>query len=115
MSIAYYNSETLGHIRHLAKECPEMMRGYQALTQSVFENGVIPAKYKELMALTAATIMQCPYCIDVHLESAQKAGASKQEIAEAAFVATAMRAGATMAHGAMAMQLFEGKSEQGRE
>jgi hypothetical protein len=34
-------------------------------------------------------------------------GASRQEVAEAAFIAAALRAGAAVTHGALALKLFD--------
>ncbi|MBE3555843.1 MAG: carboxymuconolactone decarboxylase family protein [Firmicutes bacterium] len=81
------------------------MEKFQAFDQAVFAEGAIPVKYKQLMAITAAHITQCPFCIDAHTRAAQKAGASDAEIAEAVFVAMAMRAGGSMSHGAIAMRI----------
>ena len=40
--------------------------------------GAIPAKYRELMALSVALTTQCPYCIEVHVKAARIAGASRE-------------------------------------
>jgi AhpD family alkylhydroperoxidase len=70
------------------------------------EDGSIPRKYRELIALGVALTTQCAYCIDVHTRHAREHGATKEELAEAAFVAAAVRAGATLAHSLMALRLF---------
>jgi AhpD family alkylhydroperoxidase len=41
---------------------------------------------------------QCPYCLEIHKNNAKKAGASDEEIAEAAFITAALRAGAAVTH-----------------
>ena len=61
------------------------------------------------MALTT----QCSYCIDVHTRHAREHGVSKEELAEAAFIAAAVRAGATLAHSLMALRLFDESAEPG--
>ena len=71
------------------------------------EDGVIPRKYRELIALGVALTTQCAYCIDTHTRHARANGASKQEIAEVAFVAAAVRAGGTLAHSLMALRIFD--------
>ena len=55
-------------------------------------DGAILLKYRELIALGVAFTTQCAYCIDTHTRRAREAGATKQEVAEAAFVAAAVRA-----------------------
>ena len=69
--------------------------------------GAIPRRYRELIALGVAFTTQCAYCIDTHTRQARDAGASREEIAEAAFVAAAVRAGGTLAHALLALRLYE--------
>ena len=71
------------------------------------EDGSIPRKYRELIALGVALTTQCAYCIDTHTRHAREHGATKEELAEAAFVAAAVRAGGTLAHALMALRLFD--------
>lgn len=78
---------------------PEAMAGFSKLSQAALADGVIPKKYKELMAIAVALTTQCPYCIEIHRKAAIAAGASEAELAETIFVATAMRAGAALTHG----------------
>ncbi|WP_413708434.1 carboxymuconolactone decarboxylase family protein [Ralstonia sp. Ralssp110] len=56
---------------------------------------------------TVALTTQCSYCLDVHTKAAKKAGATAEELAELISIAAAVRAGATMGHGLMAIRLFE--------
>lgn len=64
---------------------------------------LLPAKTKELIAVAVAHVTQCPYCIRHHTAGAQARGASEQEIMEAIWVAAEMRAGAAVAHSALAI------------
>jgi alkylhydroperoxidase/carboxymuconolactone decarboxylase family protein YurZ len=41
---------------------------------------------------------RCPYCIEGHAKVAIKAGATKEELAEAIQIAMALNAGAVIAH-----------------
>lgn len=70
-------------------------------------DGAIPRKYRELIALGVAFTTQCAYCIDTHTRQARENGATNEEIAEAAFVAAAVRAGGTLAHALLALRLYE--------
>ena len=74
---------------------------------------IIPRKYRELIALGVAFTTQCAYCIDAHTKHARANGASKQEIAEAAFVAAAVKAGGTLAHSLMALRIFDEEEKAG--
>ena len=71
------------------------------------EDGAIPPKYRELIAIAVSCTTQCPYCLDVHTRGAKRAGATKEEVAEAALLAAALRAGAATTHGLLALKLFE--------
>jgi len=53
--------------------------------------GAIPPNTGELIALGVAFTTQCAYCIDTHTRRRAKPAPPKQEIAEAAFVAAAVR------------------------
>ncbi|MGJ4892549.1 carboxymuconolactone decarboxylase family protein [Bradyrhizobium sp. HKCCYLRH3099] len=71
-------------------------------------DGAIPAKYRELISLAVALTTQCAYCLDVHTAAAVKAGATREELAETAMIAAAVRAGGTLAHALLALRLFDG-------
>lgn len=71
------------------------------------EDGVVPARYRELISLAVALTTQCAYCIDVHAKAAVKAGATRAEFAETAMIAAAVRAGGTLAHGLLGLRLFD--------
>lgn len=77
------------------------------------EDGAIPRKYRELIALGVALTTQCSYCIDVHTRQARALGVAKEELAEAAFIAAAVRAGGVLAHSLMALRLFEAEEKSG--
>ena len=86
---------------------PELMKAFMDFDGKVFSEGTLNVKTKELIALACAHVTQCPYCIDGHTKRAKKAGATGEEIAEAIFVAAAMRAGAAVAHSCLAMGALE--------
>lgn len=70
-------------------------------------DGLIPPKVREFISFAVALTTQCSYCLDVHTKAAKKAGATAEELAELISIAAAVRAGATMGHGLMALRLFE--------
>lgn len=57
------------------------------------------------MAVALST--QCAYCIELHTRQAAAAGATPEEIAEVSFITAALKAGAAVGHGLLAMRLFE--------
>ena len=83
----------------MAERGPKAMAAFRAWDKVALEEGAIPKKYKELMAIGVALTTQCPYCIDIHRQEALKAGASEQELIEVVHVAAALRAGGAITHG----------------
>ena len=88
---------------------PDILAAFNAFDGAVFakEGREIPLKYRELMAIAVALTTQCVYCIDFHTGAATRAGATEAEIAETAWVAAALRAGAAYTHGRLAFKLNE--------
>lgn len=82
---------------------PATAVAFKAFGESVFADGALPAKTKELIAVAVAHVTQCPYCIRGHTERALGKGASQQEVMEAIWVAAEMRAGAAYAHSNLAL------------
>jgi AhpD family alkylhydroperoxidase len=104
----YHDSDDLKLLPELKKLAPDEFKGFVALDAIVGkEDGAIPRKYRELIALAVACTTQCPYCLDVHTRNAKRAGATREEVAEVAFLAAALRAGAAVTHGALALKLFD--------
>lgn len=93
-------------------ETPDILAAFSAFDEAVFarEGREIPLKYRELIALAVGITTQCAYCIDAHAQNAVKSGATETELAEAAWVATAIRAGGGYAHGRLAFKLATGES-----
>jgi AhpD family alkylhydroperoxidase len=67
----------------------------------------LPTKTKQLIAVAAAHVTQCPYCIRGHTKAALRHGATAEEIMEAIWVAAEMRAGGAYAHSALALDTIE--------
>ncbi|HTJ25378.1 MAG TPA: carboxymuconolactone decarboxylase family protein [Candidatus Limnocylindria bacterium] len=108
--MSYTEHADLGGLRDLKQLAPTEFDGFVALDKIVGRtDGAIPQKYRELIALGVALTTQCPYCLDVHTANAKKAGATREEVAETAFIAAALRAGAAVTHGTLALKLFEGE------
>lgn len=82
---------------------PKPAEAFKAFSHSVFADGAIPAKTKQLIAVAVAHVTQCPYCIRGHTTAALQHGVTGEEIMEAVWVAAEMRAGAAYAHSALAL------------
>jgi AhpD family alkylhydroperoxidase len=107
MSDHYHDPKDLGLIKEMRKLAPAEFDAWLGLNNIVGrEDGAVPQKYRELIAIAVAVTTQCPYCIEVHVKAAKAAGASKEELVETAFIASALRAGGAATHGAMALKFF---------
>jgi len=70
----------------LEKEAPDLFNGFNGLMKSYYQHGALDRKYKELMAVTAAIATRCVPCLANHANNAMAAGATRQEIIEAACI-----------------------------
>jgi AhpD family alkylhydroperoxidase len=104
----YHDENDLKLLKILKQSAPEDFRAWaslDAITQR--EDGQIPRKYRELIAVAVAHTTQCVYCIEVHTRNAKKAGATREEVAEAVLVAAALRSSGAAAHGTLAMKFYD--------
>lgn len=112
MSDHYHDKSNLKLLKEMAKLSPQEFGAWLELDKVVGrEDGKIPRKYRELIALGVALTTQCVYCIEVHSKGAKKAGASREEVSEAVFIAAALRAGAAATHGTIALKMYDGGGE----
>ncbi|MFJ6131595.1 carboxymuconolactone decarboxylase family protein [Janibacter terrae] len=104
----YHDHDDLSYLAQLKESAPNEFAAWVTLDSQVGrKDGAIPHKQRELIAVACAHITQCVYCLDVHVKAAVDAGASREEIAEAALIAAALRAGGAGAHAALTMKLYE--------
>src|SRR5919198_4499997 len=81
---------------------PRIEAAFQEFSRTVFADGALPPKIKQLIAVAVAHVTQCPYCIRGHTKAALRHGATQSELMEAIWVAAEMRAGGAYAHAALA-------------
>ena len=94
-------------MKSLSKNNPEAMRSFRKFMNLVEKGGYLDAKTKELIALGTSITARCKYCIALHVGSALKAGASKEEILETATVAILMGGGPALTHVAEVVKALE--------
>jgi AhpD family alkylhydroperoxidase len=98
-----YPQPTRDIAEHRKRLAPKPAEVFKAFSQSVFAEGAIPAKTKQLIAVAVAHVTQCSYCIRGHTKAAMQHGTTPEELMEAIWVAAEMRAGAAYAHSALAL------------
>jgi AhpD family alkylhydroperoxidase len=92
--------------RQLRHAVPEVYRGFGELQRAAFADGVLDTKTKELIALAIAVVEGCDGCIASHAQAAARAGASRQEAAEAIGVTFLMHGGPATIYGPRAYDAF---------
>ena len=108
MSEYFYALDARKHYKDLMEAQKDMFQAFINFNNEIFEKkSALPRKVKELIAVAVAHTTQCPYCIEGHVRAAKKAGATDQEIAEAIFVAAALRAGGAFAHSTISMAVLK--------
>ena len=118
MEHAMYPESTRELYRQRQELAPEILAAFRAFGEKVFADGALPSKTKELIAVAVAHVTQCPYCIRGHTEAAMRKGATQQEVMEAIWVASEMRAGAAYAHSNIALDTMNrvaAKQEESRK
>ena len=108
MADHYHDPSDAKLLREMRTLAPADFEGWLGLNNIVKrEDGAIPRKYRELIAIAVSCTTQCRYCLDAHTKAAKAAGATRAEVAEAALLAAALRAGAAAMHGTLALKLFD--------
>ncbi|MGB2633489.1 MAG: carboxymuconolactone decarboxylase family protein [Candidatus Acidiferrum sp.] len=102
-----YQAELTKAIPNFAKLSPDSLKGYQTLSAAGAKNSLLGEKVRQLISIAVAVTTHCDGCITLHTDAALKAGASKEEIAEALGVAMAMNAGAALIYSLRAMDSVE--------
>lgn len=98
-----YRADLTKAIPEFAKLSPDSLKGYQVLSNANGKSSLLGEKVRQLISLAVAVTTRCDGCITFHTDAALKAGATKQEIAEALGVAMAMNAGAALIYSLRAL------------
>src|ERR1700674_5435306 len=91
-----YRQRLMARVGEIAKISPNTIKGYQTLSDSGRKTSLLGPKIRELISLAVAVTVRCDGCITVHTEAAARYGATREKIAEALAVATAVNAGAAL-------------------
>jgi AhpD family alkylhydroperoxidase len=93
-----FDMKNLSRLKTLDQNAPDAMKAFWTFDTAVFADGALTGQQKQLIAVAVALTTQCPYCIELHTKAARDAGASDAQLAEAAIVAAAIRAGGAITH-----------------
>ena len=104
-----YKTELLKTIPEFAKLTPDSLKGYTVLSDANKAHSLLGEKVRQLISVAVAVTTRCDGCITFHTEAALKAGASREEIAEALGVAMAMNAGAALIYSLRALDAVDAR------
>lgn len=90
-----------------AELAPNQIETWRKFSRTVFKEGALDAKTKQLIAIAVGHVTQCPYCIRAHVPQALKLGATPEEIMEAIWVAAAGRASGGYTHAGIAVDQMD--------
>ena len=93
--------------RDLREAIPDVYAGYAQLHRGAMEDGALPARIKELIALAIAVTRECDGCVASHARAAARRGASAQAVAEALGVTILMTGGPGTVWGPRAYAAFK--------
>ncbi|HKL11370.1 MAG TPA: carboxymuconolactone decarboxylase family protein [Clostridia bacterium] len=74
------------------------VEGFMNLLGTTYEEGILSTKTKELISIGIACYNRCLYCIVFHCYKSLEAGATREEILQAAMTSVAFGGGPSMAY-----------------
>ncbi len=87
--------QSQGKMKEMA---PDLVRGMGGLFQIAMKAGALSVREKELIALGIGLAERCIPCINLHVKKSLEAGATREQILEAAGVTLMMRGGPAFTH-----------------
>ena len=105
-----YKAQLTKIIPSFAKLTPDSLKGYQVLSDANKVKSKLGEKTRQLISIAVAVTTRCDGCITFHTDLALKAGATREEIAEALGVAMAMNAGAAFVYSLRALDAADAHS-----
>jgi AhpD family alkylhydroperoxidase len=91
----FYYDNVAAAMRPVRVEMPDLVKGFAALHQAALRPGALTVMEKELIALAIGLSVRCENCIYSHVKAALTAGASREQVLEAAGMAVMMQGGPT--------------------
>ncbi|MDE3064600.1 MAG: carboxymuconolactone decarboxylase family protein [Acidobacteriota bacterium] len=86
---------------------PKVWRGYAEMSAAAMAPGELSGAVKELLAVVVAVTRECDGCVVAHTRGAARAGATRQQVAEALGVAISMNGGPGTVWGPRALRAYD--------
>jgi AhpD family alkylhydroperoxidase len=95
------SEDAMEAMERLGEEIPGVMDAFTGMHSAVLIEGALGVKEKRLIMVGAAVAIRCEPCIRVHVKGALEAGASRDEVLEAAACGILMGGGPSAAYAAL--------------
>jgi AhpD family alkylhydroperoxidase len=102
-----YHKQLEERLVQLGRELPGPMSGFVRLHKKSVEDGALPARIKEMMAIAVSIAIGCDGCIAYHVHDAIGAGATRAELLETIGVGVMMGGGPGSIYAAHALDAIE--------
>ena len=100
-------TEIKTQLRSLNGAIPTTGKAFAELGKTVKGDGALDHKSKEFIALGIAVAIRCEPCIMFHIDALIRAGASREELAEALAMAVQMGGGPSLMYSGKALDCFD--------
>ncbi len=107
MSEYMLKSDIRADIAHLKEVNPDLYDAWMDYHNSVFKDGALSKKEKELIAVAGAHITRCSYCIRSRVTISKKLGSSDEQITEAIYVGMRFAMGVSYAYSSIAYEAWD--------
>lgn len=91
-------NEFMAGLQEVGQTNGKAVNAFMHLLKTNYKSGAVDTKTKELISVAIGAYNRCEYCIVYHVFKALEAGATREEIMEAAMVAVAFGGGPSMAY-----------------
>lgn len=99
--------EVMATVQRAMKENPEQAKAFMNFVEKAEAKGALDVKTKELIAVALSIAEHCEWCVAFHVKNAIEAGATKEEIMDACFVAVMMGGGPSLVYMKLVMDAID--------
>jgi len=100
-------------VAKMKEQAPDTVNGFAAMFGKIMKDGALSLREKELVALGIGVAQRCVPCIRAHVQKSLDAGATKEQILEAASVAVMMGGGPAYTHIPVVIETLEALRSRG--
>jgi AhpD family alkylhydroperoxidase len=94
-------------IRAMGEHDPEKMATFHTMLITLGKGEALDKKYKQLIAIALAVASHCTWCIAYHVREALAAGATDEEVMQAAWMAVLMGGAPSLMYAGVALDALE--------